>query len=486
MANISLSNGRIQQNTVHNRVRIDRTKKAPDIPAVESLNWLLHKHYARHEYRICKTLIEGELAKSNGRNEYANYLKGLILRREGKIQDSLDCFQRAYDINSTNVDNMKQIAKSLLILGSHKRAVEAYLEADKICALPDWEIHYSLGECYTKLSQLQEAKKHFRLSTELTKNELPYLKLAKIYLGENKVTEAINVYGEALNGNPESVDAATELGLVYLRIGDTQRAFQQFGAALAQSPNYPNALLPMAFIMQNHREHDVALSKYKSAAHTIPESSAVWNNVGMCFYGKQKYVAAITCLKRAHYLSPLAMLPACNLGIVFLTTGQPASAAIYLSAAVTAEPKNPTPYLLLALALKKLNDLEGAERAITKAHALSPQDPLILINYAVILDAQDRNENVLEVLTALNDITAVIDVDAQIAETTKKLLIKYQKHMPAIPPPKPERREKDAEERVEDEENEEAEAKAKAEVEVEEEEEDEKEVLETNLSADEV
>lgn len=43
--------------------------------------------------------------------------------------------------------------------------------------------------------------------------------------------------------------------------------------------------------MQNHGEYDVALSKYKSAAQTLPESSALWNNIGMCFFGKQKFVA---------------------------------------------------------------------------------------------------------------------------------------------------------------------------------------------------
>lgn len=41
------------------------------------------------------------------------FSQGLILRKEGKIQDSLDCFQAAYNVNSMNVDNIKQIAKSL-------------------------------------------------------------------------------------------------------------------------------------------------------------------------------------------------------------------------------------------------------------------------------------------------------------------------------------------------------------------------------------
>lgn len=39
--------------------------------------------------------------------------QGIILRREGKVQESLDAFQNSYNINSTNVDNVKQIAKSL-------------------------------------------------------------------------------------------------------------------------------------------------------------------------------------------------------------------------------------------------------------------------------------------------------------------------------------------------------------------------------------
>ncbi|EFN70730.1 Bardet-Biedl syndrome 4 protein-like protein [Camponotus floridanus] len=424
MANNVLSNGRLQENTVVQRTRNDRSKRAPDIAAIENRNWLLHRHYTRHEFSACKLLIEQELMKSDG-HEYASYLKGLILRKEGKIQDSLDCFQTAYNVNSTNIDNVKQIAKSLLIMGSHRRAIDAYTEAEKISAVPDWEIYY--GEAYVKLNQLQEGKKHFKRSTELTKNELPNLALARLYFLDDMIPEARNAYTAALNANPESIDAATELGLLYLKIGDTQRAFQQFGAALAYSPNCVKAILPMAYIMQNHREYDVALSKYKVAAQIISESSALWNNIGMCLYSKQKYVAAISSLKRAHYLSPMSCVPSCNLGIVFLTTGQPASAAIYLCAAVSAEPKNPTPYLLLGLALKRLDDLEGAERSLTKAHALAPQDPLILINYAVILDARGKQANATEMLTALNDIMAVVDVDMQISQMAKKLSKKLQR-----------------------------------------------------------
>lgn len=48
------------------------------------------------------------------------------------------------------------------------------------------------------MNQLYEAKKHLKRSIELTKNELPYIALAKICLLENHVTEAQNAYTVAL------------------------------------------------------------------------------------------------------------------------------------------------------------------------------------------------------------------------------------------------------------------------------------------------
>lgn len=68
----------------------------------------------------------------------------------------------------------------------------------------------------------------------------------------------------------------------------------------------------------------------------------------------------------------------------------------------------------VTVALKRLDDLEGAEEVLEKAHALSPQDPLVLINYAIILEALGKRSIAVELLTALNDITAVIEVDAQV------------------------------------------------------------------------
>ena len=44
-------------------------------------------------------------------------------------------------------------------------------------------------------------------------------------------------------------------------------------------------------LSNSHGDYDVALSKYRVAASSAHESSQLWNNIGMCFFGKQKFVA---------------------------------------------------------------------------------------------------------------------------------------------------------------------------------------------------
>lgn len=42
---------------------------------MENRNWLIHLHYSRKEFGICKILLQEELEKSNGMCEYANYVQ---------------------------------------------------------------------------------------------------------------------------------------------------------------------------------------------------------------------------------------------------------------------------------------------------------------------------------------------------------------------------------------------------------------------------
>ncbi|ETE67133.1 Bardet-Biedl syndrome 4 protein-like protein, partial [Ophiophagus hannah] len=247
----------------------------------------------------------------------AMLLPALIFRLEGKIHESLELFQTCAILRPRCADNLKQVARSLFLLGKHKAAIEVY----------------------------NDAAQH---------NEKDWLE-------------------------------------VY------QKAFEYLGNALTFDPCNYKAILAAGSMMQTHGDFDMALSKYRIVACTVPESPLLWNNIGMCFFGKKKYVAAISCLKRANYLAPFDWKTLYNLGLVHLTMHQYASAFHFISAAVHLQPKLAELYMLLAVALTNLEDLENARLAYQKASSLDTGNPLISLNYAILLYNQgDKKEAVAQ------------------------------------------------------------------------------------------
>ena len=167
---------------------------------------------------------------------------------------------------------------------------------------------------------------------------------------------------------------------------------------MAFDPSNWRAILAAGSMMQTHQDYDVALSKYKVAVQNIPESPPLWNNIGMCFFGKKKFVAAISCLKRANYLAPFDWKILYNLGLVHLTMQQYASAFHFLSASINLRPSRGQTFMLMAVALSHLDDTENAAAAYEQAVNLDPRDPAIPLNYAVMLAGMGNNEGAAQQL----------------------------------------------------------------------------------------
>ncbi|EMP38932.1 Bardet-Biedl syndrome 4 protein [Chelonia mydas] len=337
----------------------------PELPILERRNWLIHLHYICKDYDACKIAIKEQLHETQGMCEYAVYVQALIFRLEGKIQESLELFQTCSILNPQSADNLKQ------------------------------EICHNLGVCYMYLKHFNKAKDQLNDALQLNRHDLTYMMLGKIHLLQGETDKAIEVYKKAVEFSPENTELLTTLGLLYLQLGVYQKAFEHLGNALTYDPTNYKAILAAGSMMQTHGDFDVALTKYRVVAYTMPESPPLWNNIGMCFFGKKKYVAAISCLKRANYLAPFDWKILYNLGLVHLTMQQYASAFHFLSAAVNFQPRMGDLYMLLAVALTNLEDAENAKRSYEQAVALDQCNPLVNLNYAVLLYNQGDKKGAL-------------------------------------------------------------------------------------------
>ena len=283
------------------------------------------------------------------------------------------------------------------MLGKHKSALEVFDEAAKVDP-NDWEVCYNRGQCYYFLRQYDNAIAQFENANAIQRHDSTYMQLAKVHMVRENFEEALRVYMEALEFNPEGVALLTNIGLAHLRLQNHQKAFEFLGAALSHDPTNTRAILAAGSIIQNNQDHDVALAKYRIAAAKTPYNPQLWNNIGMCFFGKQKYVgasayrslalilplvvcaypwfgncaaAAIACLKRALYLEPFEWLINYNLGLVHLTTEQYASAFHYLSAAANLNSHYAPIYMYLGIVLARLDEFENACAAYEKSLQLS-------------------------------------------------------------------------------------------------------------------
>ena len=193
---------------------------------------------------------------------------------------------------------------------------------------------------------------------------------------------------------------------------ENYKAFDFLGNLLTHDPRNPKIILAVGSIIQDHQDMDVALVKYRVAAVQTPNSAQLWNNIGMCFFGKQRYVASIACLKRALYLDPFEWIISYNLGLVHLNTGQYASAFHYFSTSINLKPDFPSSYMYLAITLNRLDDFENACAAYEKAIDME-EDHLFELNYSITLFNNDEVDKARDHFAEFDKLWGRLDEDTK-------------------------------------------------------------------------
>lgn len=387
----------------------------------DKFNSLIHSFYLRKDFNECLKLIENVLKSCNSLSEYPLYVKAMILRRQGNLEESLIIFQAALCLNPSNIINLKQVGRSLYLLSKYKAALEVLTEAEKINS-EDREIWHFKGMCYISYQkQYEKAIECFEIANSILRHESTYIQLGKIFRLIGRDQDALDIYLDAVETCPDNPEILTMIGLLYLKLGDNENAFSHLNDALKLDPKSVKAILAAGSVIQDKQDPDGALMKYQWAIHQSPNSSELWNNIGMCFFGKGSYIRAIGSLKKALYLSPFEWIISFNLGVVYLTNEQYASAFQAFSTSINLQSTYAKAYLLLAVTLSYLDDFDNSCAAYEKSIELQIQnkeeDYVTYLNYAITLCKYDQLDQAkvkflrFQTLLQLNDSNSSIDID---------------------------------------------------------------------------
>ena len=198
-------------------------------------------------------------------------------------------------------ETLKQVGKTLHLMGKHARAIEVFQEARQmLTSSEDRDIWHNIGLCHLATEKYTVAIECFERANAIRAMDETYSRIGEAYRSLSDKDSEIETYMEALDVSPSNPKLLTELGLTYLR--NNQMTSVWYGNGLHDVPT--SVLLLHGIVLQDHEDVDVALSKYRKALDGS-NSSQLWNNIGMCYYTKHRFVAAIVCLKRSSISIPL-------------------------------------------------------------------------------------------------------------------------------------------------------------------------------------
>ena len=221
--------------------------KAANTNARERHNALIHHLFTTNNFDECLQLINWQL-KQSAFCEFPIYVKGLIFRRRGMIEESLTLFQSVACLNPRNTSNLKQVGHSLYLLGKPKQAIDVYDEARKIhledakspgtrgALAEDWEVLHHTGMCYLGLDQASTAVDCFRRANEAAPHEATSKQLGQALVSQGLYQDALDVYADAIARSPESADLLTTAGLLSLRVEKSREALSFLSRALTLDP----------------------------------------------------------------------------------------------------------------------------------------------------------------------------------------------------------------------------------------------------------
>ncbi|XP_034651823.1 Bardet-Biedl syndrome 4 protein homolog [Drosophila subobscura] len=380
---------------------LEVVRPAPTMPSDANIDWLLHIYFTRHEFGRCRRLIERELNRHLNA-EYLHFVLGLIDREEGNHIEALRHLQRSLELNPQNIETYKEIGRTLYVMGRFSQSLDVFREAEQRSPRKDHEIYHYLGELLyraaTTQTQLELAKKqqdearaYFELAVQTGKKLESHVRLAELYRKDKQYQQAIDVLENCLHLTPENAEVLIEISVLYLKINETQKAYDRLAEVVnIERKCSPKGLLAFGAILQSRNDVDGALGKYSQIANAEPEIAELWNNIGLCFFKKQKFIAAVSSLRKSVWLSPLNYNALYNLSLIYIASEQYASAFHTLAAAINLRKDNAECYMLLGLCLRKLDDVDNAFVALERSSNMAtgqPQsaarNPLVFLNFAL-------------------------------------------------------------------------------------------------------
>ncbi|MEM2870175.1 MAG: tetratricopeptide repeat protein [Thermoplasmata archaeon] len=382
--------------------------------------------------------------------------KGLVLHREGRHAEALECFEKAVELNPDDENLWYHRGNVLRELGRHTEAMDSYDRA--ISLKPNFERAWAAaGHALLAMGRNEEAIICFESALRIQlDNEHTWHAIGSALLRMKRYDEAETALAKAVEIRPDYWEAWYERAALSLERGRFQEAIEFLRKVTEHNPRHWRSWLELGALLMDKGDEREALLCYSKASENSAGRWEVWRALGQCYLGMKRYQEASAAFTKATELNPansallqeaaeahyLAGRPELTvqaaekalalgetsqalltLGTAFLRTGRFREALERLDKAASLDAGSPRVWLEKANAHKMLGERDKALEACERALSLNPRYERALGLRSEILFEMGRWREALEAADAALALRPSLEKLERIAELREMLII---------------------------------------------------------------
>jgi len=204
-----------------------------------------------------------------------------------------------------------------------------------------------------------------------------HLQLAIGYFQHHELSVALDEIKRALVDAPNSADAYSVRGLIYMEMGETHLADESFQYALNLAPNNPDMSNNYGwFLCQNGRERE-SIAYFQAALknHSYESPQKALNNAGVCTLKLKNVPGAQDYFLQAFRYDPANPVTNLNLAKIYYGQADYKRSQFYIDRVIKSDMVTPEALWLGIRISKKLGDRDTETTLITQLSHRYPASP---------------------------------------------------------------------------------------------------------------
>ncbi len=250
---------------------------------------------------------------------YISYAK--LMAQQGKIQESIDSYLKAVEIEPYNYEICNEIGILLNEQSKYDEAVKYFEKAIRLKS--DFTDAYgNLGYALLNVRRYEEAIKYLSVSAELDGDKLLALgNFEKIVENENTTRGAAISYQKKEELKKSNACTFCNLGIAYAALAKYEKAIEAYKNAIAVEPNYVEAYYGIGINCGIIGKYEEEIEAYKEAIRIRPDYLDVYYSMSAVYAKLGQNQEALEVCKKALEIQPDNATSHQNLIILYFITG---------------------------------------------------------------------------------------------------------------------------------------------------------------------